>query len=247
MDTYALDIDPGQLVRWLRDEQHAGSSAVRVACTRRAEAKRPPADKELHLGDEERENLSEIVTIATLEVHPVRPAEGWQLAITVEDEVGRGQLSDAGDLALDLDSFYGIFIRSDRGIASVTAEVSGPAGRRHLDGFLHSVESNLHPVSDVRGSPRRGDSRRTWRIAPNSVRHASEWWDYARASPAAPRAAGPLLAGAIPPEELRVTHTEAAEIAVWARTLPGWDAPDAPPVLAIEPAKVKSRLGRRRL
>jgi hypothetical protein len=245
MDTYALDIDPRQLVRWLRDEQHAGSSAVRVACTRRTEANRPPADKELHLGDEERENLSEIVTIATLEVHPARPTESWRLAITVEDEVGPGQLSDAGELALDLDSFYGIFIRSDRGIASVTAEVSGPVGRRHLDEFLHSVESNLHPVSDVGGSPRQGNSRRTWRIAPNSVRHASEWWDYARASLDAPRAALPLLAGAVPPEELKVTHTEAVEVAAWARKLPGWDAPDLPPVLAIEPAKAKSRAGSR--
>jgi hypothetical protein len=245
METNALDIDPGQLVRWLREEQHAGSSAVHVTCTRRAEAKSPPADKELHLGDEERENLSEIATIATLEVYPARPGEGWRLAITVEDEIGPRPLSDAGEQALDLDSFYGIFIRSDRGIASVSAEVSGALGRRHLDEFLHSVESNLHPVSDVRGSPRRGNSKRTWRIAPNSVRHASEWWDYARASLDAPRAALPLLAGAVPPEELKVTHTEAAEVAAWACRLPGWDAPDLPPVLAIERAKAKLRSGRR--
>ncbi len=41
----------------------------------------------------------------------------------------------------------------------------------------------------------------------------------------------------MPPEEVRVTETEAADIASWAASLPGWEAaePGGPAVLLIEP------------
>jgi len=46
----------------------------------------------------------------------------------------------------------------------------------------------------------------------------------------------PLLVP-MPPDEVRVTETEAAEIASWAANLPGWEAaePGVPVVLLIEP------------
>jgi hypothetical protein len=41
----------------------------------------------------------------------------------------------------------------------------------------------------------------------------------------------------MPPDEVRVTETEAAEIASWAASLAGWEAaePGVPVVLLIEP------------
>lgn len=75
-----------------------------------------------------------------------------------------------------------------------------------------------------------------WRIAPEPRRRASEWWDWARASHTSPTALQPLLVP-MPPEEVRVTETEAADIASWAASLPGWEAaePGDPAVLLIEP------------
>jgi hypothetical protein len=202
-----------------------------------------PLGKEFHLGDEERQELSEVATIATLEVVPANAADGWRLAITVEDEIGPRMLSaEEGERQIDLNSFFGIFIRSGRGNASVSADVTGPAARRRLDHFLSAVESNLHPMSS-RLSGEGEAQRPMWRVAPNPERRASEWWDYARASPSAPRAVLALLAGALPPDELRVTEVEAAEIAAWAGSLPGWQSsdPDLPAALAIEPVHPKSR------
>jgi hypothetical protein len=42
----------------------------------------------VHLGDQEREDLTEIATIGTLEIAPVEPGKGWLLTVLVEDESG---------------------------------------------------------------------------------------------------------------------------------------------------------------
>jgi hypothetical protein len=74
-----------------------------------------------------------------------------------------------------------------------------------------------------------------WRIAPDPRRRASEWWDWARASHASPTALLPLLVP-MPPEEVGVSEADAADIAAWAASLPGWEGSDSggPPALMIE-------------
>ena len=47
-----------------------------------------PVRQELHLGDEEREDLSEIAVVASVEIAPGNAADGWLLHIVVEDEIG---------------------------------------------------------------------------------------------------------------------------------------------------------------
>jgi len=75
----------------------------------------------------------------------------------------------------------------------------------------------------------------SWRVAVDPRRRGSEWWDWARASHTSPTALQALLVP-MPPEDVRVSEAEAADIAAWAASLPCWEAadPDGLPALVIE-------------
>ncbi|MBL8585157.1 MAG: hypothetical protein JNM23_00350, partial [Bradyrhizobiaceae bacterium] len=87
METYSVDIDPEQVVRWVLEEHQASPLAFRLVARRSVEPRELPAKSEFRLGDEEREDLSEIATFATLEIAPVHAGDGWRLTVTVEDEL----------------------------------------------------------------------------------------------------------------------------------------------------------------
>jgi len=155
METYPLDIDPAQVLRWLKQESEIAPSELRIAARRAQEVRQLPTTREAHLGDEEREDLSEVATIATLEIAPVHASEGWQLTVVVEDELGPRMLNGSagdGEQAIDLGTFEREFIRRGRGIANVFAEVEGPAARARLNRLLGAIEKGRH-VAD-RGSRR---------------------------------------------------------------------------------------------
>jgi hypothetical protein len=70
MDSHPVDLDPEQVVPWLLAEQAGRSLWLRLNVRRSTEVREIPARRELHFGDEEREDLSEIATIRTLEIAP---------------------------------------------------------------------------------------------------------------------------------------------------------------------------------
>ena len=144
MQTYPVDIDPEEVVRWIVAEQATAPSTFRIVAWRVTEAREIPLRKEFHLGDEEREDLSEIVTIATLEIAPARAADGWLLRITVEDEVGphvpERDATFRPEQQIDLGTFFKHFIRRGRGIANVTAEVENSAAEARLTALLSAIE-----------------------------------------------------------------------------------------------------------
>lgn len=127
-------------MKWLVAEQKATPSLFRFAARRASEVREVPPRPEYHLGDQEREDLSEVDTIATLEVSPAHPSEGWTLTVIVEDEAGprvtNQEASNSPEQRIDLGTFYRQFIRSERGIATATAEVQDAAGERHLKELL---------------------------------------------------------------------------------------------------------------
>jgi hypothetical protein len=148
MRTYPVDIDPGQLVRWIIEEHKTTPTRFRSLARREAEVREIPARRELHLGDEERDYLSEVGTIATLEIAPAHASEGWLLTVVVEDEAGP-RLPDkrplaAGEEQIDLHTFYNEFIRPGRGIANVEAEVANEAAEALVEQLVASVEENRH-------------------------------------------------------------------------------------------------------
>jgi len=148
MQSYPVEIDPEQIVRWVKAENEATPSSFRIAARRTQEVREIPVRKENHLGDEEREDLTEIATIATLEIAPAHASDGWVLTVVVEDEVGPRTPNEGGVIGgeqrIDLGTFYNEFIRPGRGSANVTAEVEGPAAQGRLTRLLNTIESNRH-------------------------------------------------------------------------------------------------------
>lgn len=62
MESFAVDIDPGQVVRWIMAEHRIASSTLKTVARRVTEVREIPARSTDHLGDEEREDLSEVAT-----------------------------------------------------------------------------------------------------------------------------------------------------------------------------------------
>ena len=114
--------------------------------TRRREAREIPPQRETHFGDQEREDLTEIATIATLEIAPIKANDGWLLSVVVEDEAGP-RVSDTNsevDQQIDVGTFYNEFIRTGRGVANVVAEVEVPAAKARVTRLIHMIEKDLH-------------------------------------------------------------------------------------------------------
>ena len=150
MESFAVDVDPGQIVRWTMAERSTVPSTLKTIARRRTELREIPARSEYHLGDEEREDLTEVATIGTLEIAPAHEGDGWLLTVTVEDEIGPRAAGDSAEIEaeqqIDLGTFYNEFIRPGRGIANVVAEVAGPSARRDVTRLLASIERNQHAV-----------------------------------------------------------------------------------------------------
>lgn len=148
MEIYPVDVDPGQVVRWVKAECEAAPSSLRVTARRSREAREIPLRQEAHLGDEERQDLTEIDTIATLEIAPVHASEGWRLSVVVEDEAGPrvSEASESGEIEqqIDLGTFDREFIRPGRGVANVIAEVENESAREHVMRLVSAIETNRH-------------------------------------------------------------------------------------------------------
>ncbi len=157
MESFAVDIDPGQIVRWVMAEHKTAPSSFKINARRVTEVRAIPARREYHLGDQERYDLTEAATIATLEIAPAHERDGWLLIVTVEDEIGprpTGTGIDAGsEQQIDLGTFYNEFIRPGRGTANVVAEVADPSGRHHVTQLLEKIERNQHAAEGRPSKP----------------------------------------------------------------------------------------------
>jgi hypothetical protein len=153
MRSYPVDIDPEQVVRWIMTEGRAASSPFRAMARRATEVRELPTETRYRLGDEEREDLSEVATLVTLEIEPVHAGEGWRLTVVVEDEAGPA-VSEEGELEgeedIELSTFYDEYIRAGRGTASVMAEVENAAAEARLSRLLREIETDRHAASGRR-------------------------------------------------------------------------------------------------
>jgi hypothetical protein len=145
-ESFPVDVDPAQIVRWVLAEHKAAPSSLRTAARRVTEDREIARRQEYHLDDSDREDLSEVATIATLEIAPPHESDGWILTVTVEDEIGPRTEGNGANAApernIDIGTFYNEFIRPGRGSATVIAEVASPAGRRKLTRLLEAIERN---------------------------------------------------------------------------------------------------------
>jgi hypothetical protein len=148
METYPIDIDAGQVARWVKDELELTPLTLRISARRSRELRDIPLRQELHLGDAEREDLTEIDTVATLEIAPLHTNEGWLLSVIVEDEAGPrvslGGEAGTAEQRIDPGTFYHDFIRPGRGLANVFAAVENDAAKDHVNRLISAIESNRH-------------------------------------------------------------------------------------------------------
>jgi hypothetical protein len=156
MESFEVDIDPAQVVRWIMAEHKTSPSTFKTVARRATEIRQIADRSEYHLGDEERENLSEMDTIATLEISPAHERDGWLLTVTVEDEIGPRITADGAgaEQRIDLGTFYKEFIRPGRGIANVVAQVGSPSARQNVNRLLEAIERNRHTDDKSLASPR---------------------------------------------------------------------------------------------
>ncbi len=148
VESFPLDIDAAQVVRWLMTERAVTPKTLTTTARCVTEVRKIPMRSEFHLGDEEREDLSEVATIATLEIAPMHERERWLLTVTVEDEIGpripSGGFEQGTEHQIDLGTFYNKFIRPGRGIANVVARADSPSARAELNYLLSAIERNQH-------------------------------------------------------------------------------------------------------
>jgi hypothetical protein len=158
MQTYPIDIEPEQIVDWIMVETQEAPAEFKVSARRAIETRELPARRELRLGEVERDDLTEVATIGTLQIAPAHAAEGWLITIVVEDEFGPRVLdeSEGGEeeQEIGVDAFYDLFIRPRRGSASASAEVDNPDAEEHLSRLLKDIELDRHGASRAT-SPRR--------------------------------------------------------------------------------------------
>ena len=151
MQTYPIDLEPEQIVDWVMAELPEAAAEFKVSARRAIETRELPTRRELRLGEAEREDLTEVAAIGTLQIAPAHPAEGWLITIVVEDEFGPRVLDESQggeeEQEIDVEAFYDFFIRPRRGIASASAEVDNAGAEEHLSRLLKDIELDRHGPS----------------------------------------------------------------------------------------------------
>lgn len=143
-----IDIDPEQVVRWLMVERQKGGTGLDIRASRTNERVPVEPRVEDQFGDEEREDLSDEVTVAKLEVTPMHAGEGWRLVVSAEAElepfVPDEDSEEEDQEPIDLDTFYLEFVRPGRATIIASAEAESPEAEAHLGQFIRAIETNTH-------------------------------------------------------------------------------------------------------
>ena len=147
METYPVDLEASQIVRWLIDEQRRGTLQFNVTATRSyvVEAfERADLDQ---MG-EDAADLNDVLAIATLEVRPANGKNGWVLRIRVEDRIGPRLPEDEdapdGEEEIDLQTFEADFIKPDPDAAEVTLEAENAHAKASFTRIFNHMLRNEH-------------------------------------------------------------------------------------------------------
>lgn len=73
MQSFPVDIEPEQIVRWAIAERQAAPSKYRAIARRAKEVREIPTRKEIAARRAERDDLSEVAPVTTLQIAPVSP------------------------------------------------------------------------------------------------------------------------------------------------------------------------------
>jgi hypothetical protein len=148
METYPIDIDAAQIVRWLIDERRRGASHLNVFATRSYAVEALDENERQHLDTEDEGDLDDILAVGTLEVHPAADRNGWVLRVRVEDRLGPRLPEDEGapedEEEIDLEAFEAEFIRPQRGTVDVSLDAEDEAARARFAQVFGHMLRNEH-------------------------------------------------------------------------------------------------------
>ena len=147
MTEYGLDVDAGQIVHWLKDEQAAGRRRKLELRATREYAAEPVTDlDEAGIGDEQ--DVATLTTTGTLEVRPSGVEHVWALRVRVDDVVGSHLPEDESvpedAEEIDLDTFYEDFIVPDSGTVYVSVMAETPQAKHAFDRLLSEMITDRH-------------------------------------------------------------------------------------------------------
>jgi len=161
VETYPIDIAPEQVVRWLVVEGRLHAFDLLVSATRSFEPGELTGGASRRLGEEEREEVSEISEVGLLEVMPRQKPHIWTLRVRIEDDIGPRMPEDEPvpetEEELDLPTFYEEFIKAERGLAEVSVEVDSPAAKASFNRVLEAILTDRHQRG--KGKPAPGKPR----------------------------------------------------------------------------------------
>ena len=147
METYPVDLEAGQIVHWLIEEQRRGSLKLDVAATRSYAAEALDGAEAERLG-EEAEEVSDIFAIGELEVRPRHAADGWLLRIRVEDRLGPRLPEDEdapeGEEEIDLQTFRAEFVQPERATAEVVLEAEDGQAKARFTRLFEKILKDKH-------------------------------------------------------------------------------------------------------
>jgi hypothetical protein len=148
MEFFAVDLAPNQVVHGLLDEGRLHAFDLLVSATRSYQVNVLSPEDRAGLNEDEKEDLSEVSEVGILEVRPRDNPHRWTLRVRVADDIGPRVPEDEpvpeGEEDIDLPTFYQEFIRDNRGIAEVSAEVEGPAAKGSLNRILTAMLTDRH-------------------------------------------------------------------------------------------------------
>jgi hypothetical protein len=150
MTEFGLDVDAGQIVHWLKDDQapgrHRRLGTLEVRATREY-AREPVANRD-EAGIGEDTDVASLTTTGTLEVRPRGGGHVWVLRVRVDDVVGphlpedESVPQDAEEI--DLDAFHEDFIVPDSGTTYVWVETETPEAKHAVDRLLAEMITDRH-------------------------------------------------------------------------------------------------------
>jgi hypothetical protein len=147
METYPVDLEASQIVRWLIEEQRRGTLQLNVMATR-SYVVEALEKADLDQIGEEGEDLSDILAIGMLEVSPPAAKDGWVLRIRVEDRIGPRLPEDEdapeGEEELDLQTFEADFIVPESAIAEVSLEAEDAQAKARFTRLFNHMLRNEH-------------------------------------------------------------------------------------------------------
>jgi hypothetical protein len=148
MESFAVDVDPAQIVQWLLAEEREGRRDYSIYAARSYLREPPPETAECRLGDEEREDIDQVTVIGMLEIAPFAYADGWTLRIRAEDPLGPRTPEDEPvpleEEEIDLATLEEEFIRPRRAMIEIEGEARDENAKRRLHRLLHAVETDRH-------------------------------------------------------------------------------------------------------